>query len=464
MKSRQLEIFIIVILLFTINYSIEKLPNTVNAQFSPEVYLGIDIAYGDVEETKALIDQVSPYTNLIVLGCTGVTRITSKLNETCQYAYDKGLNFIVYEPFWSINYSIGGNLYLPGMLTYEEAKARWGDQLLGIYRYDEPGGKVLDNDPSWSFINEASNYSEASNRYVQRIKSGLSSRIALNCTLYTSDYAAYWFDYEAGYTLVFAEFGWNYSRQLNVAMCRGAANVQDKDWGIMITWTYTHPPYIESGTELYEDMVLAYDSGAKYIIIFDANEGWTNGILQEEHLQAIKKFWEYVQNNPRNVNPVETRTAYALPADYAYGFRGPTDKIWGMAEANETEYNLAVVVNYLLEVYGSKLDIIYDDELEEGNNYGYDSILYWNTYDPMASSSPTPTATPIETITPSPSATTTPTASTTISPSPTSTTLPTPTQTPQNDPSGLPDYTYAILGVGVILAVGIITLFLRRKP
>ena len=234
-----------------------------------------------------------------------------------------------------------------------------------------------------------STYSEASNQYVQRLKSGLATRLALNCSLFTSDYAAYWFDYKAGYTGVFAEFGWNYSRQLNVAMCRGAANVQGKEWGVMITWTYTHPPYIESGEELYEDMVFAYDSGAKYIIIFDANEGWTGGILQEEHLQAIKKFWEYVQENPRNTDPVDTRTAYALPADYAYGFRGPTDKIWGLTEANETEYNLAIVVNYLLEVHGTKLDIIYDDGLEEGNNYGYDSILYWDTYDPMSSPSPT---------------------------------------------------------------------------
>ena len=82
---------------------------------------------------------------MIVFGHTGVTRNSTYLNETCQYAYDKGMYFIVYEPFWSINYSIGGNLYQPGNLTYEEAKARWGNHLLGIYRYDEPGGKVLDN-------------------------------------------------------------------------------------------------------------------------------------------------------------------------------------------------------------------------------------------------------------------------------------------------------------------------------
>ena len=71
----------------------------------------------------------------------------------------------------------------------------------------------------------------------------------------------------------------NYSRQLNIDLCRGAATVQNKDWGVMITWTYTQPPYMESRTQLYNDMVLAYENGAKYIIIFDSNENYTQNVL-----------------------------------------------------------------------------------------------------------------------------------------------------------------------------------------
>ena len=97
--------------------------------------------------------------------------------------------------------------------------------------------------------------------------------------LFTSDYALYWYDYEAGYNTVFAEFTMNYSRSLNIALCRGAATVQNKDWGVMITWTYTQPPYMENGTELYNDMVLAYENGAKYIIVFDSNENYTQNVL-----------------------------------------------------------------------------------------------------------------------------------------------------------------------------------------
>ena len=115
--------------------------------------------------------------------------------------------------------------------------------------------------------------------------------------VFTADYGLYWFDYKAGYDTVFAELGWNYSRQINIALCRGAATVQNKDWGVMIAWTYTTPPYIESGDQLYKDMVLAYDNGAKYIVVFDG-DGGSQGILQQEHLDAMQRFWNYAQKQP----------------------------------------------------------------------------------------------------------------------------------------------------------------------
>ena len=97
----------------------------------------------------------------------------------------------------------------------------------------------------------------------------------------------------AGYDTVFAEFGWNHSRQLNVALNRGAATVQNKDWGAIIAWTYNSPPYIGSGQELYDDLVFAYDNGAKYVLVFDSNENYTETILAEEHFDALERFWQY---------------------------------------------------------------------------------------------------------------------------------------------------------------------------
>ena len=83
---------------------------------------------------------------------------------------------------------------------------------------------------------DADNYTDMASQFVNGINGVLNrfTRYYTNSTnypLFTSDYALYWFDYKAGYDTVLAEFGWNHSRQLNVALCRGAASVQGKDWG-----------------------------------------------------------------------------------------------------------------------------------------------------------------------------------------------------------------------------------------
>jgi hypothetical protein len=65
-------------------------------QESLDLFMGIDVAYENLTEIKTLIDEISSYTNLFVIGCTGITHKATRLNETCQYAYDKGLSFIIY--------------------------------------------------------------------------------------------------------------------------------------------------------------------------------------------------------------------------------------------------------------------------------------------------------------------------------------------------------------------------------
>jgi hypothetical protein len=196
--------------------------------------------------------------------------------------------------------------------------------------------------------------------------------------LFTSDYALYWFDYKAGYDVVFAEFGWNYSRTLNVALCRGAAKMQNKDWGVMVTWTYNQPPYLESGSELYNDLVLAYENGAKYILVFDTNKNYTHKTLQGEHLAELKRFWQYTRDNPRVSDPIRNRVAYILPKDYAYGFRGPDDKIWGLWEADNFSLKISTEVGGLIDKCQNRLDLIYDDGLRAGSLYGYSQLVFWN--------------------------------------------------------------------------------------
>ena len=146
----------------------------------------------------------------------------------------------------------------------------------------------------------------------------------------------------------------------------------------MITWTYNNPPYIESGEELYNDMILAYENGAKYILVFDTDKNYTHGILKEEHLGALKQFWQYIQDNPRISDTLDDRVAFVLPKDYANGFRGPNDKIWGLWEADALSYELCVTLNNLIEQYGTKLDIIYDDGIESNNTDVYERFVFWN--------------------------------------------------------------------------------------
>ena len=106
----------------------------------------------------------------------------------------------------------------------------------------------------------------------------------------------YEYDYRGGYDVVLAQYAWNNSRPLNTALCRGSATMHSKEWSTMITYTYDTQPYLASGQEIYQDMVTAYQNGAKYILVFDyAKDKATNithGILQQEHLDALKQFWQ----------------------------------------------------------------------------------------------------------------------------------------------------------------------------
>ncbi|MEJ2240711.1 MAG: hypothetical protein P8Y18_01005 [Candidatus Bathyarchaeota archaeon] len=366
-----LSLFLIIIIIFSINSYFF----TNKESDKPELYVGVSVAHYNLEEIIEIVDKIQSYTNLFVVGSTGITYDVSKLDPVCTYLYEKGFFFLIYmHPTDNIN-----SLEVQRQWV-EKAKKLWGQQFIGLYAFDEPGGRQVDND-QYVVIEEAGdNYTDTAEKYVTELSNILYHITnepieAGDLPLFTSDYALYWFDYQAGYDTVFAEFGWNYSRQLNVAFCRGAATVQNKDWGAIMTWTYNHPPYIESGQELYDDLVLAYENGAKYILVFDSNEDYTQGILKEEHLDALKKFSEYSKENPQS-NFIEKRVAYVLPKGYAYGFRGPKDKIWGFWEADSLSYEVSMERGGLLEQYGKRLDVIYYDNLNLDETYI--TYIFWN--------------------------------------------------------------------------------------
>jgi len=341
----------------------------------PDIFVGVDVAYDDVEGIKRLVDEVKSYTNLFVIGSTGITKNITKLDEVCQYVYKSGLHFM---PFMHITETV------PQPQWVEDARQRWGNRFLGLYAFDEAGGHQIDC-TEYMLVTEADNYTDAANKFVGDLGEYLKHYTdyyicAGEFPLFTADYGLYWFDYEAGYDTVLCEFGWNHSRLLNIALNRGAAKMQHKDWGVIITWTYWKPPYIESGDELYYDMVLAYLSGAKYVIVFNQPMESQYGILTEEHLDAMKRFWRYVQANPRRPevdSPPSTQIAYVLPRNYGWGFRGGEDKVWGLW-VDELSIKIGKEVNYLLHTHHLSVDIIYDDPKYHSNMQLYSKLIFWN--------------------------------------------------------------------------------------
>ncbi|MGD6807035.1 MAG: hypothetical protein ACQCN4_08765 [Candidatus Bathyarchaeia archaeon] len=224
-------------------------------------------------------------------------------------------------------------------------------------------------------------YTDAANYYVATQQDTLGSlRNQSSTELFTSDYGLYWWDYKGGYDTVFAELGWNNTAAQEIGLVRGAANLQGKDWGTIITWTYTQPPYLTSGDEIYDQMRLSYESGAQYVIVFNYAENMTDsyGTLQNEHFQALQRFWDdVVQNSSVAHGGIKAEAALVLPANYGWGMRHLNDTIWGLWDADNTSIQIWTQLQSKLEQYGSKLDIVYEDPAYPVTGK-YSQVFYWN--------------------------------------------------------------------------------------
>ena len=199
-------------------------------------------------------------------------------------------------------------------------------------------------------------------------------------TAFTSDFALHWFDYKAGYDVVLAQFGWNQTLEQDMALVRGAATLQNKTWGAIITWKYNHPPYLDSGGAIYNQMRTAYEAGAKYAVLFNYAKDMEGpyGTLQDEHFVALERFWnEVVQSSEVKQGSVEAEAVLVLPEDYGWGMRDLNDKIWGLWGPDEKSPQIWAISRTLLEQYGLCLDIVYEDSQlsVEGK---YSKIFYWN--------------------------------------------------------------------------------------
>ena len=200
--------------------------------------------------------------------------------------------------------------------------------------------------------------------------------------IFTSDYALYWWDYLSGYDILLAQFGWNNTVAQEIGLVRGAANMQDKSWGAIITWKYngTEGRYLANGTEIFDQMRTAYECGAKYVILFNyAEEGrGPYGTLQPEHFEALQRFWNEVVHNPAVPHgSVKADTALVLPHNYGWGMRNSDDTIWGLWNADDKSPQVWAQLQNALEAHGLRLDIVYDDSAYPVTGL-YRQIYYWN--------------------------------------------------------------------------------------
>jgi hypothetical protein len=344
-----------------------------------EFFFGMSFGLNSTEEAKLLIDKVKGYTNLFIINSWEISTNETALNEICDYAVDAEMSFIVFFDYIS-------HIGYPWHLTWlNQAKQNWGDRFLGVYLYDEPGGRQIDLG-KWDegiVYGNITDYDEAANFFITSISSTWSMQDLKNknITVFSSDYALYWFDYLAGYDTLFVELGWNHSRIQQIALGKGAANVQDKDWGAILTWTYEQPPYLANGTQLLQDMITAYQAGAKYIVIFNYPKLNPYGILEEEHFNAMETFWDITHSPSQNsFQDLEENVAFVLPKNYGWGMRESNDSIW-FPEWGPDQLSPLIWenMNNLIEQYGLNLDIIYYDSrfnfMEK-----YSNIYFWDDF------------------------------------------------------------------------------------
>ncbi len=385
---------------------------------SSNPYVGIAFCGNTTAEAKALIDRTKNYTNLFVLdsGRNPISRNESAVYEVCDYAVANGLNVILNLGIYDVIEDNESTWFWYRSMAdmKQNFTERWGDKFLGVYYNDEPGGIQLDgnwsdwyrefgahlsqiDNPAFQDLyqmylkmnaylengTKPADYDLETSFFVDHVVAedpGLAALKAAQIPAFTSDYALYWFDYLGTYDVMLTELGWNASISQQVALVKGAARLQDKDWGAMVTWKYDDVPFLDSGEQIYSQMLTAYQAGAKYIMIFDYakdGKGNTAQAMTDQHYLALERFWNDIHTKQLS-DLSKPEAVLVLPHNYGWGMRNPTDSIWGFWPPDDKSEQVGTVMSKLLAKYGAGLDIVYEDSAFPAANAGYRYVYYWN--------------------------------------------------------------------------------------
>ncbi|MCL4430282.1 MAG: hypothetical protein M1167_05975 [Chloroflexi bacterium] len=416
--------FLIVILAVSMLAVYVAQSNQSQAKADPNVYVGIAFGGNTTQQAIDLINKVKSYTNLFILdvGRNPISENQTKVEEICDYAVSQGLSVIV-----NLGIKDAGNPSSWGWFwnqpSLDAIKQRWtdmwGSKFLGVYYNDEPGGLQLD--ASWrrfyevvgenlskvdspaaqaledirlkllNYINNGTkptpdDYDLEANFFIQNVimgDPGIENLTAADITSFTSDYGLYWWDYMGGYNVLLAELGWNASVTEQIDLVKGAARLQNKTWGTMITWTYDESPYLASGDQIYNQMLESYQAGAKYIAVFNYPYNGTSpyGTLTNDQLSAIQRFWNDITTKSY-ADLSGPDAALVLPKNFGWGLRSPNDTIWGFWTSDNRTTQVATVTSMLLSYYGTRLDIVYEDPLFPVTSVDYQHVYYWNSTAP----------------------------------------------------------------------------------
>jgi hypothetical protein len=268
-----------------------------------------------------------------------------------------------------INYQVAGTILLDqptaqGSDSYMSEAKFYPNGTIQVIK-PAPNGFTYKSYQELQNIKPFKTIEDTAQQFLARDKANIDALKVNGTKVFTSDYTLYWFDNLAGYDVVLGQVGWNLTLNQQIGLMRGAATVQNKEWGIVITWKYQQPPYLANGTEILNQLRTAYECGAKYLVFFDyyfEEDNNPYGTMTEEHFQALQTFWTDVIQNPKDTwNSVKADSVLVLPQNYGWGTRAPWDKIWGIFVADEKTQQIWDFMQNKLQEHDYNIDIVVKD-------------------------------------------------------------------------------------------------------